>query len=91
MGRIVQQGDDRLATIPVVGNLLHEIIQPQARIILLSGLGHGGENLPQQRSGKPSYALMIPFLQDLQEVRLHRFQTPEEDGRLVQGQIAFLV
>ena len=91
LGKIVQQGDDCLPAVPVMGDLLLEIIQPRARIILLGGLIHGKEDLSQQRSGKPSYVLMIPFLQDLQEVRLHGVQTPEEDGRLVRGQIAFLV
>lgn len=47
--------DDRLATIPVVGELLHEIIQPRERVILLGGLGHGKEDLSRQRSRKPSY------------------------------------
>jgi hypothetical protein len=52
----------RLATIPVAGDLLHEIIQPRARIILLGGLGHGKEDLSQQRSGKPSYLWFIRFM-----------------------------
>jgi len=53
LGKIVQQGDDRLAAVPVMGDLLLEIIQPRVRIILLGGFVHGKEDLPQQRSGKP--------------------------------------
>jgi len=51
--KIVQQGDDRLPAVPVIGNLLLEIIQPRARIIIVGGPLCGKEDLPQQRSGKP--------------------------------------
>ena len=51
LGKIVQQGDDRLPTVPVIGDLLFEIIQTRSRIILLGGFVHGKEDLSQQRSG----------------------------------------
>ena len=61
MGKIVQQGDDRLPAVPVTGDLLFEIIQSRARIILLGGLVHGKEDLSQQRSGKPLAGEITPL------------------------------
>jgi hypothetical protein len=61
LGKIVQQGDDRLPSVPVMGDLLLEIIQPRSRIILVGGLVHGKEDLAQQRSGKPLAGKIAPL------------------------------
>ncbi len=61
LGKIVQQGDDRLPSVPVTGDLLLEIIQPRSRIILLGGLVHGKDDLSQQRSGEPLGGKIAPL------------------------------
>ncbi len=61
LGKIVQQGDDRLPAVPVTGDLLLEIIQPRSRIVLFSGLVPGKEDLSQQRSGKPLAGKITPL------------------------------
>ena len=61
LGKIVQQGNDCLAAVPVNGDLLFEIIQPRSRIILLGGLVHSKEDLSQQRSGKPFAGEITPL------------------------------
>jgi hypothetical protein len=61
LGKIVQQGDNRLPSVPVMGDLLLEIIQTRPRIILLGSLVHGKEDLPQQRSGKPLAGEITPL------------------------------
>lgn len=62
LGYIVQQSDDRLPSVPVIGDLLLEIIQPRARIIILGGLVHGKEDLSQQRSRhKPLAGKITPL------------------------------
>jgi len=61
LGKIVQQGDDRLPSVPVTEDLLLEIIQPRSLIILFGGLVHGKEDLSQQRSGKPLTGKITPL------------------------------
>ena len=56
MGKEVQEGNDRLAQVPVVGNLLLQIIQAGAGIVLLGGLVNGKEDLAQERFRRISIA-----------------------------------